>query len=107
MSLKAPTKAEREWRAAIMELGCIACWIDGHPNTPAIQHHLIDGGQRISHLHSIPLCEPGHHQYPPKGSGKIARHPTHARFTAKYGSDEYLLEKTRELVGACRVMVAA
>lgn len=92
------TKAEQAWRAAIIEIGCIVCYLAGYPGTPAVQHHLLNGGRRIGHMASIPLCEPGHHQYPPAGSGKIARHPTKAQFVKVNGTEEYLLEKTRQLV---------
>lgn len=92
---------------AITRLGCIVCFLAGFPETPCIRHHLLtDGGRRIGHLFSIGLCEPGHHQYPPKESGKIARHPTKARFEAAYGSEEFLLEKSRELVAESRRIAA-
>lgn len=88
---------------AIAELGCIVCWIAGHPRTPGAVHHLLTkGGRRIGHKSTICLCDPGHHQNPPKGSGKIARHPTKARFEAAYGTEEYLLEQTKQLVRSGR-----
>jgi hypothetical protein len=92
------TKAEHAWMDAITQLGCIVCCLRGF-RTPAVPHHLLSGGRRIGHLATIPLCDPGHHQYPQPGSGKIARHPTKARFEAAYGTEEELLERTRELVG--------
>jgi hypothetical protein len=92
------TKAERQWMDAITQLGCICCHLDGHPGTPAVVHHILRNGRRIDHLHTIPLCDPGHHQNPPKGSGKIARHPTKARFTKRYGTEGALLAVTQRLV---------
>lgn len=91
------TLAESAWMDAICQLGCIVCFLLGYPGTPAVPHHLLRGGRRIGHLYSIPLCDPGHHQ---NGDGalKISRHPYKARFEAEYGTEQYLLEKTRELV---------
>lgn len=99
------TIAEDNWKESIRMMGCVVCWLQGHPRTPAAVHHLIEGGRKISELHTIPLCEPGHHQ---KGDGviKISRHPTHARFTQAYGTDEYLLEATQQLVKKMREVVA-
>ena len=92
------THAEQSWMDAISRLGCVVCHLAGHPGTPAVVHHLLSGGRRIGHLSTIPLCEPGHHQYPPKGSGKIARHPTRVAFVLAYGGEEYLLAESRRLV---------
>lgn len=84
---------------AITRLGCIVCVLQGKGRSPAVPHHILQGGKRMGHLFTIPLCDPGHHQYPQKGSGKIARHPTKAQFEAAYGTEWALLERTRELVG--------
>lgn len=92
------TKAEKWWLDAITRLGCIVCLLLGLGPTPAVPHHLLRGGRRIGHLDTIPLCDPGHHQNPPTGSGKIARHPTKAQFEKAYGSEEYLLRKTKERI---------
>lgn len=80
-----------------MQLGCVVCHLQGFPGTPAEVHHLLRGGRRIGHLHTIPLCSPGHHR---NGDGvkKISRHPFKARFEQAYGTEEELLAKTRELV---------
>lgn len=93
----APTVAEKAWMDAITRLGCIACHIDGHAGTPAAVHHLLRGGQRIGHLFTIPLCDPGHHQNGQQ-LGKVSRHPWKARFEAQYGSEMELLELTQQLV---------
>lgn len=92
------TKAERDWMNAITEIGCIACLSMGYSGVPGAVHHLKSGGRRISHLETICLCDPGHHQNPPPRSGKIPRHPFKARFEAAYGTEEYLLAKTKALV---------
>ena len=81
---------------SIVQIGCIACRVMGHPGTPAVVHHLLRGGRRLGHMHTIPLC-PDHHQQR-SGSGKIARHPTKARFEAAYGTEQHLLLETQRLV---------
>lgn len=95
------TKAERAWCDDITAIGCIACRVMGFIGTPAEVHHLKSGGRRIGHQHSIPLC-PGHHRN--AEAGKVSRHPNKARFEAAYGSEEALLNKTRELVAQRRAM---
>lgn len=92
------TKAERKWMDAITQIGCIVCHLQGHPGTPAVVHHILKNGRRQSHLQTIPLCEPGHHQH--GKDQKISRHPNKARFEAAYGTEDYLLQKTKELVNA-------
>ena len=96
------TLAERDWMDAICRIGCVVCYDMGYPGTPGVPHHLLSGGRRIGHLSTICLCDPGHHQNPPAGSRKIARHPTKARFEAAYGTEQALLERTRQLVARSR-----
>jgi hypothetical protein len=92
-----PTAEEARWMVAIRSLGCIVCHMQGKPGVPAAVHHLIRGGQRIGHLYTIPLCDPGHHQN--GGPGVSSRHPWKARFEAAYGTEQSLLARCRTLVG--------
>lgn len=94
---RAPTKEEAAYLASIVELGCIACHIDGHPGVPAEVHHILRDGQRMGHLFTIPLCAPGHHREG-QSVGRISRHPFKARFEGFYGSELTLLDRTRVLV---------
>lgn len=86
---------------AIAQLGCIVCRLAGHPNTPAVVHHLLRGGRRIGHLATIPLC-PDHHQQTRPGTGKVARHPTKVQFEKAYGTEQHLLEQTKKLLNDAR-----
>lgn len=91
------TLLERRWMDAITQIGCVVCLLFFKaPGTPGAVHHLLRGGRRIGHLDTICLCDPGHHQNgaPPK----ISRHPYWSRFEQAYGTEESLLEKSRELV---------
>lgn len=94
---RTPTAEERAWMDAITTIGCIACLIDGHPGTPGAVHHILRGGRRIGHMHSICLCDPGHHQNGQQ-RGMVSRHPFKARFEARYGTEPELLARSRALV---------
>lgn len=94
---RAPTAAEKAWMDGITALGCIACLIDGQPGTPGAVHHILSGGRRMGHMHTICLCDPGHHQHGQQ-LGKVSRHPFKARFEGQYGSESDLLDLTQQLV---------
>lgn len=94
---RAPTADEARWMDAIVRYGCIACRIDGHEPRPTAVHHILRGGVRIGHLHTLPLCDTpdgGHHQ---NGAaiGLVSRHPWKVRFEQRYGSEDSLLHKLR------------
>ena len=91
------TKLERRWLDAITQLGCIVCWIFERVFSPAEPHHLLSGGRRRGHLFTIPLC-PGHHRYGLDTDQAVSRDQCRRRFEARYGTEESLLAKTRELV---------
>jgi hypothetical protein len=92
-----PTKEEARWMDAITAIGCIVCLLAGHPGTPGAVHHLLRAGRRIGHMHTICLCDPGHHQGGDQVQ-KISRHPNKARFEAAYGTEAELLEASLQLV---------
>lgn len=54
------TKADLRRFQALQDLGCICCHILGFYSPPDI-HHLLSGGRRQGHRHTIPLC-PWHHR---------------------------------------------
>lgn len=92
---RTPTKDEKAWMDAVRAYGCIACHIDGVLPRPTAIHHLLRGGQRMGHKHTIGLCDPGHHQ-----GGKllklVSRHPDKAAFEKKYGTEAQLLKRTQK-----------
>ncbi len=92
------TVSEQEWCDAIVRLGCVVCWLQGYPNTPACVHHMLGPDhRRRGHRFTSPLCEPGHHKNGDGGS-KISRHPFKARFEKAYGSEDDLYAATQVLV---------
>jgi len=92
-----PTVAEQTWMDAITDLGCIACSIEGRERVTGAVHHILRGGHRIGHMHTICLCDPGHHQNG-QPMGLISRHPWKAQFEARYGTESELLELTKKIV---------
>ena len=95
---RTPTKIEAEWMEKAVQFGCVACWIDKQPSRPTAIHHLLRGGQRIGHLFTIGLCDPGHHQGG-DALGLVSRHPWKARFEKLYGSEMELLGMLKRELG--------
>jgi len=91
------TVAEQDWMDRIVQLNCIVCRIEGN-QSPAVVHHILKGGRRIDHFHTIPLC-PAHHNSGLYNKRVISRHPWARAFRAKYGTEEELLAKVKELLG--------
>lgn len=91
------TKAEREWFDAITQLGCIVCLLFFKVRSEPERHHLVSGGRRKGHLESIPLCTP-HHRGGMNDGVLVSRHPWKKAFERAYGTEQQLLEQTRELV---------
>lgn len=95
----APNAAEQAWMDKARAFGCIVCHLHHNaPNTPAVIHHILQGGRRMGHLYTIPLCDPGHHQHSPTPA-KISRHPHKARFESTYGPELELLATLQLLLG--------
>lgn len=88
---RAPNADERRWMDFIVAHGCICCRLDGHHLRPTAVHHILRGGVRMGHLHTLGLCDPGHHQNGQQ-FGMVSRHPDKARFEQRYGTEQHLLE---------------
>lgn len=103
---KPPTLAEKQRFAAIYEVGCIPCWLEGIEFNPCDIQHVVQGRKRCGHSMSYGCC-PYHHRGVPlsgctsRQSAEIAG-PSLARdpkaFHAKYGSED-------ELVDLCNKMI--
>jgi hypothetical protein len=79
-------------------LCCVVCRNLGYGDSPAEVHHvryLAGGGQRSSNLDTIPLC-PNHHRL---GGWGVAYHAGPEEFERRYGTEEQLLNQTREECG--------
>lgn len=94
------TKAEKQHLNRVAALGCIACYLQGTPGTPAEIHHPRAGrgkGQRASHMDGIPLC-PAHHRgthHPAVPSIHLAK----LAFIERFGTEEKLLQLVQQLTG--------
>ena len=84
---------------AITRHGCVACRIDGRGFVAACVHHILQGGVRLGHLYTLPLCQPGHHM-DGEALGLISRHPWKTRFEGCYGAELDLLARLRAEIGA-------
>lgn len=92
------TKAESAFQAAVRELGCIVCRVHGDLFTPCEIHHMLSGGRRRGEMYVLGLCYP-HHRSGKNNPGCVSRDHSQRRFEARYGTEESLLAKTKELIG--------
>lgn len=107
---KKATKDEQARYAALKELNCIVCHLDGQGNVICGRHeihHLTSGGRRIGNDKTIPLGAYHHRGVILNGyTGKrmeIVFGPSFAKskraFETRFGTEEYLLEQTNKLLG--------
>ena len=94
------TKAEKQQLNRVAALGCIACYLQGTPGTPAEIHHPRAGrgkGQRASHMDGIPLCPPHHRGTHHPAVPSI--HLSKLAFIERFGTEEKLLQLVHQLIG--------
>ncbi len=106
-----PTKAESAWMLLVKTTGCICCDSEGFahdPDGPMVEaHHLLSGGIRRGHMHTVGLCA-WHHR-----GALIVQGWSHADHRARlgpslaegsepfhrwYGDDERLEKMQRALI---------
>lgn len=109
-SIKPPTKAEKKRMARIVELGCVACRLDGDwPEACGLPeiHHLLDGGVRRGHSFTVGLGSWHHRGIVVPAFGQIeamtrsfgpSLYHDARDFHARYGSDEELLAYQNKLL---------
>lgn len=92
---KSPTKAEKAWMDKVSTLDCVACLQDGWHSQSNV-HHITQGGRRLGHLFTIPLC-PDHH----KSDGRQVPSIHHQKrtFVARYGGELELLAALKKRLG--------
>ena len=87
----------------LVEIGCIACHIEGFGYTVPEIHHVREGmgmGQRAPDTDTIPLCAPHHRGMGLKREGKIPGLHSHPKkFRERYGSERELLSQVNEKLG--------
>lgn len=93
------TKAEKLHLNKVAALGCIACYQQGTPGTPAEIHHPRAGtgmGRRASHYDAIPLC--AIHHRGTAGLSVPSIHGSKNAFIEAFGTEAELLELTKTLI---------
>jgi hypothetical protein len=90
------TAGEKKWIELILAHGCCVCAKLGKGFHQAEVHHLIVGGKRLGHHHTIPLC-PSHHRGTPPIHDEPARHTNHRGFNAEYGGEMTLWKELKKL----------
>jgi hypothetical protein len=79
-------------------LGCIACIKDGRFN-PYVSIHHVDGRTKPDcHKLVLPLCAPHHQRDDTDPLHRVAVHPDKARFEARYGTQEELMDICAKLL---------
>lgn len=107
-----PTAAEEAWIIAVKRRGCQCCIAKGwehDPDGPMVEaHHLLSGGIRRGHMHTVGLCAWHHRGQRMFGYWTAAEHRDQlgpalsdgsVPFHAEFGDDDELMRRQRELLG--------
>lgn len=77
----------------LVEIGCVACWIEIRDHVACEVHHVLEGGKRMGHRYTVGLC-PWHHRGIPH-EGLTAESTSLAlnlrSFRVRYGDDLHLV----------------
>jgi hypothetical protein len=96
---KPGSKEEQRRKAAMRELGCIACILDGVPEGQCYEgmvdiHHFTRNNKKMGEWATVPLHagdDGGHHV-----GNEMSWHKTRTAFRARYGSDLELIQKVND-----------
>jgi hypothetical protein len=91
--------AEAKFQDQVRQLGCIICRLFHGVFSPCEIHHMLRGGRRMGEMFVLGLC-PTHHRSGRNDDEVVSRDQNQRRFEKRYGTEESLLSKTRELVQA-------
>lgn len=86
---KYKSKAVREYMRKVADLNCICCGAEAELHHPRFNVGL---SQRANDMDVIPLC-PHHHRF-----GKDSIHLGKKLFIEKFGTEQELLKKVKEMV---------
>jgi hypothetical protein len=103
-------KKNRQFLALALDIGCIACWLDGRPDTPSDLHHPTGASRkRLGDRIVVPLCAWHHRAIKPVESlsyeeTERVMGPSLARgskaFYERYGTEQELLRHTENLMAS-------
>ena len=82
---------------SISNFGCIVCKLFYQCDSPAEIHHIDGKTKPEAHLKTIPLCF-RHHREGVNNELYVSRHPFKHEFEERYGTEEILLQKVKELI---------
>lgn len=88
------SKAEEDHKNAVAELGCLACRLNGIPDSPAEIHHVRIASSHKDDMKVFPLC-PIHHRL---GMFDIAIHESRPRFENEFMTEQEFLDWVDELL---------
>lgn len=98
--MRSLTESDKKRGVLLYDLGCIVCLEFKCIFTPCGIHHLDGKTKEGCHKLTIGLCG-NHHQIPSNSKIWISRHGDgKAAFEKEYHSEQYLLDKTNELINA-------
>jgi hypothetical protein len=92
-----PNKKEKIWMDSISTLGCIVCRVHFDCDSPAEVHHIDGKTKEGAHMNTIPLCY-RHHREGVNNDMYVSRHPYKTEFVKRYGTEEELLQKVKDLL---------
>lgn len=97
-----PTAEEKRHMSAVAALGCIVCKIHNDIYTPCGIHHTDGKTKPGAHFKVLGLCD-GHHQISsPTGEWATRHGPGRnagkSNFEEAYGTEEWLMAQTEELL---------
>lgn len=101
-----PTRDERHRMNQIIEIGCVVSQVLGRRNVPAQIHHVLRGGKRLGHMHTIGLTPWYHEGEPPYGLTKARCYEIYGpslklhrrEFIEGFGSEYELVELTSRMI---------
>jgi len=88
---------DKKWMDDITQLGCCVCLREFAVHSPAEVHHIDGKTKEGAHLNSIALCYK-HHRGGEDNPSFTSRHPFKKRFEKRYGTQQELLEWTRNKI---------
>lgn len=98
MSRQPYSKADKQRRKQLLELGCIVCLNELNIFTPPATHHIDGQTKEGCHQLTLPLC-PRHHQIKSNDGKWISRHADgRAAFEKEYGTERELLKQVNDLI---------
>ena len=96
---KNKTKEDERRMELLPQVGCICCHAYGIYNPYVQIHHIVEGGRRLGHQYTLPLCFYHHENVPPEGMSRAEAEKqvgpslkSKKKFNEVFGGELILLE---------------